>query len=54
VGGIVSESEVTGGTLADRQEMVTCVKETLFSAKFDPPEEGGLIVVEYPFVFDSE
>jgi hypothetical protein len=54
VGGIVSESEVTGGTLAQSQEMVTCVRETLFTAKFDPPESGGTIVVEYPFVFGTK
>jgi hypothetical protein len=54
VGGIVSESEVLGGSLAQRPEMVTCVRETLFTSKFDPPEAGGRIVVEYPFVFGTE
>ena len=54
VGGIVSASEVTGGSLAEQQEMVTCVRETLFTAKFDPPEAGGTIVVEYPFAFSTK
>lgn len=51
VGGIVSESQVVGGTLAEQPDLATCITETIYTVKFAPPEAGGTIEVEYPFVF---
>lgn len=53
VGGIVGESEVKGGSLADRKDFVQCVVETMFTLEFEPPEEGGFISVDYPLTFES-
>jgi transposase-like protein len=51
VGGIVSDSVVVGGTLAEQSELGTCITETIYTLKFEPPKAGGTVEVEYPFVF---
>jgi hypothetical protein len=52
VAGVVSESEVLVGGLAESVELKTCVRETMYTLKFDPPAAGGKVTVEYPFLFD--
>jgi hypothetical protein len=52
VGGLVEASEV----IADESTivhagMLECVRETMYAAQFDPPEQGGTVVVRYPFAF---
>lgn len=54
VGGIVTESMVVGGSLADETGLGRCITETIYTVKFAPPEHGGRIDVEYPFVFDTD
>lgn len=54
VGSIVSESEVLDDGLGENAEIETCVRETMYTLKFDPPQAGGKVTVEYPFVFERE
>jgi hypothetical protein len=53
-GGVVERAEVVpsrgGGNLDDRL-VHECVSETLKSITFDPPRNGGRVLVRYPFVF---
>ena len=34
--------------------MVECLRESMMSMSFDPPEGGGAVEVTYPFVFVTE
>ena len=51
VGGVVSASEVTGGSLAENRQLVECVQETIYTLELEPPEHGGAFNVEYPITF---
>jgi cobalamin biosynthesis protein CbiG len=50
VGGLVTEAEVHPD-LASHAGLVECIRETLFTLEIDPPEEGGVVAVRYPFDF---
>jgi hypothetical protein len=54
VGGVVSESAIIAGSLAEIPELSRCVRETSYTLKFAPPEAGGSVTVVYPFIFESE
>jgi RNA polymerase sigma-70 factor (ECF subfamily) len=51
VGGLVGDSQVVDAktTIADA-EVRECIQETMYAAKFPPPDEGGEWHVQYPFV----
>jgi hypothetical protein len=51
-GGIVESAETTKGTTLDDEELVGCLRESMLSLSFVPPENGGSVTVTYPFLFD--
>jgi hypothetical protein len=51
-GGIVESAETVKGTTLDDEELVTCLRESMLSLSFAPPENGGSVSVTYPFLFD--
>ena len=52
VGGVVGESKIdpTQSDLAD-PAVLECVQETMYALKIDPPPNGGVVRVHYPFLF---
>jgi RNA polymerase sigma factor (sigma-70 family) len=52
VGGVVGESKVDPdeSTLAD-PAVQECIQETMYALKIDPPPNGGVVRVHYPFLF---
>ncbi len=53
-GGLVVEAETTDDSEIQHPGLVECMRESMMSVSFDPPEEGGAIEVTYPFVFEPE
>ncbi len=54
VGGIVETSEIDAEhSTITNPAMIECVRETMYGLQFDPPAEGGQVVVHYPFAFSS-
>ena len=55
VGGLVAESAIAaeGSTILD-PAMRECVQETMYGAKFPPPQGGGEVHVTYPFTFRAD
>jgi len=51
VGGIVDQAKINDRTdIADAQ-MSDCIRESMLSMVFSPPENNGWVTVTYPFVF---
>ena len=55
VGGVVGESAIdaAGSTLTD-PAVRECVQETMFAIEIEPPADGGVVTVRYPFEFRSD
>jgi hypothetical protein len=54
VGGMVQEAEVeTDEGLAASETLSECVRETVYTLEFEPPEGGGEVIVTYPFRFSQ-
>lgn len=53
VGGIVDGATLTEDSDFSDPDTVECVRESLMSVIFEPPEGGGTVQVTYPFVFES-
>ena len=51
VGGIVEDAQLAPDSGITHAELVECMRESLMSMSFDPPENGGAIDVTYPFEF---
>lgn len=52
VGGLVEESTISDeGTTIAHPGMRECMRETLYSIEFEPPPNGGKVLVRYPFLF---
>lgn len=51
--GAVTEASVRSTSMND-VDVETCAVEVMRSLKFPPPSNGGVVVVVYPFVFQSE
>ncbi len=51
VGGIVESAELTDGSTLKEEELSTCLRESMLSMSFVPPEGGGSVSVTYPFLF---
>lgn len=49
IGGLVRDTRVLRSTFPMSKELESCVTETLYSMKIEPPEDGGFIKVNYPF-----
>jgi hypothetical protein len=54
VGGIVDQAEINGRTDIDDEEMRTCIRESMLSMVFAPPDGNGWVTVTYPFVFSPD
>ena len=55
VGGVIGRSAVdpAATTLADAGAR-ECMQETLYALEIDPPADGGVVTVRYPFAFSSD
>ena len=54
-GGLIEESKILeGSTLANSAGLAECVRETMYAIKLKAPKGGGRVVVNYPFIFNSE
>ena len=51
VGGIVEDAQLAPESDIQHAELVECMSESLMSMSFDPPENGGVMDVTYPFEF---
>lgn len=54
VGGIVDEMEFAEESEIQDEDFRECVSESMMSTVFEPPEEGGKVIVKYPFVFTTD
>ena len=51
VGGIVDQAKINDRTDIDDDEFKTCLRESMLSMVFAPPENDGWVTVTYPIVF---
>jgi hypothetical protein len=51
VGGIVDDVRLTDETEIEDADFGECVRESMASVVFEPPEGGGIVSVTYPLVF---
>lgn len=54
VGGIVEDAKLAPESDIAHPELVECMRESLMSMSFDPPQNGGAMDVTYPFEFSPE
>lgn len=54
VGGVVDESEVAPESDLQHAGLRECMRESMLSLTFPPPEDGGTVTVTYPFVFAAD
>lgn len=54
VGGIVEEADVQEQSELHHPLLDECIRETIYSVEFPPPEAGGQVHVTYPFRFARE
>jgi hypothetical protein len=54
VGGVVESAELDPTSTLVEKELVYCLRESLLSLSFEPPKEGGMVTVTYPFVFSPD
>jgi len=52
VGGIVDDVVLDPTTEIEHADMIECMRESMMSMTFDPPQDGGTLRVTYPFVFE--
>ncbi|HWB76991.1 MAG TPA: AgmX/PglI C-terminal domain-containing protein [Nannocystaceae bacterium] len=54
VGGVVDEADVDPSSEIKHDALRECMRESMLSLAFAPPEDGGTVQVTYPFVFAAE
>lgn len=54
VGGIVDEMEFAEESEIQDEDFRECVSESMMSTVFEAPDEGGKVIVKYPFVFTTD
>jgi hypothetical protein len=54
VGGIVDQAEINARSDIDDEELKTCIRESMLSMVFAPPDDNGWVTVTYPFVFSPD
>jgi hypothetical protein len=54
VGGIVDDAQIAPESDIQHAELQECMRESLMSMSFDPPENGGAVDVTYPFEFSPD
>jgi hypothetical protein len=52
IGGIVDQAKINDRTTIADPQMAECVRESMLSMVFAPPENNGWVTVTYPFVFE--
>jgi hypothetical protein len=54
VGGVIGHSAIdpAGTTLSDAAAR-ECIQETMYALEIDPPADGGVVTVRYPFEFST-
>ncbi|MFO0636313.1 MAG: AgmX/PglI C-terminal domain-containing protein [Nannocystaceae bacterium] len=53
VGGVVDGAEIDPSSEIEHPALLECMRESMMSLSFAPPEGGGTVSVTYPFVFAS-
>ena len=53
-GGIVDQAEINDRTDIGDRELTTCLRESMLSMVFAPPENNGWVTVTYPFAFSPD
>jgi len=53
LGGVIGASQILDGGTISSPGFKECVQETMYSIVLEAPEEGGVVTVKYPFVFES-
>ncbi len=54
IGAIVEDPQIDEESTLDNQFVSECMRESVMGVTFEPPEDGGSITVNYPFVFAPE
>ncbi len=54
VGGIVDQAKINEKSDIDDPEFATCVRESMLSMVFAPPENDGWVTVTYPILFSPD
>lgn len=54
VGGVVDEADADPTSEITQPDLLECMKESMLSLSFPPPEDGGTVSVTYPFVFSAD
>jgi hypothetical protein len=54
VGGVVDEADADPTSEIQQPDLLECMKESMLSLSFPPPEDGGTVSVTYPFVFSAD
>jgi hypothetical protein len=54
VGGVVDEAAEDPSSEIKDPDLLECMRESMLSLSFVPPEDGGTVEVTYPFVFASD
>jgi hypothetical protein len=54
VGGVVDEADADPTSEIQQPDLLECMKESMLSLSFPPPEDGGTVSVTYPFVFAAD
>jgi hypothetical protein len=55
VGGLVEDVALESPNgMTERPAFAECVRETMLSLEFEPPEAGGKVVIRYPFEFSHD
>ncbi|MCA9688707.1 MAG: AgmX/PglI C-terminal domain-containing protein [Myxococcales bacterium] len=54
IGGLVDNVELAEDNEIKHEGLVECMRESMLSVTFDPPQGGGQVQVTYPFVFSTD
>jgi hypothetical protein len=54
VGGIVDQAEINLRSDIGDEELRSCIRESMLSMVFAPPDNNGWVTVTYPFVFSPD
>jgi hypothetical protein len=54
VGGVVDEADADPSSEIKQPDLLECMKESMLSLSFPPPEDGGTVSVTCPFVFAAD
>ena len=52
VGGLIEDSKVVEGTTIEDASLRECIQETMYALEMHAPEQGGRVVVRYPFTLE--